>query len=80
MDVKFGKGKTKYGPGVEINLTGEEVATAIMDYLFFNDVHVSGPKTIRVNEELCEEGYVYVDPGGSVLKDGIIWNGRGEQE
>jgi len=28
-----GKGKTKYGPGVDVILTGDEVATAIDSYL-----------------------------------------------
>jgi hypothetical protein len=28
MEIQFGKGKTKYGPGVQIDLTGEEVAMA----------------------------------------------------
>ena len=29
MDIQYGAGKTKYGSGVEINLTGDEVARAI---------------------------------------------------
>ena len=29
MKVKYGSGTTQYGPGVEINLSGAEVATAI---------------------------------------------------
>lgn len=29
MNIGFGKGMTKYGPGVAIELTGDEVATAI---------------------------------------------------
>jgi len=29
MEIYFGKGRTEYGPGVQIDLTGEEVATAI---------------------------------------------------
>jgi len=30
MKVKHGKGKTEYGPGVEIKLTGSEVAVAVI--------------------------------------------------
>ena len=60
MKVKFGKGKTKYGPGVQINLTGEEVAIAISAYLVAHQIYVSGARTITVNGELCKKGEVYV--------------------
>jgi len=33
MEVYFGNGKTKYGTGVQIDLTGDEVARAIHTYL-----------------------------------------------
>lgn len=71
MKVKKGKGTTKYGPGVEIKLSGCEVATAIDAYLVAHGIHVSGPRTITVNGELCEKGSVYVDPSGSVIHEGI---------
>ena len=29
MIVKYGEGRTEYGPGVSVELTGDEVATAI---------------------------------------------------
>ena len=29
MEIKYGKGTTEFGPGVEIALTGDEVAVAI---------------------------------------------------
>ncbi len=54
MEVKFGRGKTEYGPGVSIELTGSEVATAIDAWLVAHGVHVRGPRTIWVNGELCE--------------------------
>lgn len=41
MEVKYGKGKTQYGPGVSIDLTGDEVVTAIDAYLV---AHVSSHK------------------------------------
>lgn len=67
-----------YGPGVDIELTGNEVATAIMAYLVAQGVHVSGPKTISVNGELCEKGGVYIDPSGFVIDaDGTMFTGRG---
>lgn len=40
MIVRNGSGKTEYGPGVEIELTGDEVATAIAAYLVSHGVHV----------------------------------------
>jgi hypothetical protein len=80
MDIQFGKGKTKYGPGVQITLTGAEVATAIYAYLMAHNVVIDGAATIRVNGELCESGEMYVDPSGRVIADGIGWNGRGHKE
>lgn len=67
MKIKYGKGPTKFGPGIDIFLTSEEVATAIMTYLTIRDVHISGPRTIKINDELCRVGYIYVDPSGFVI-------------
>lgn len=80
MDIKFGKGKTEYGPGVQINLTGNEVATAIYAYLMAHNVVIDGAATITVNGELCEKGEMYVDPSGRVIANGVGWNGRGHKE
>lgn len=77
MKVRRGDGRTVYGPGVAIELTGAEVATAIDAYLVAHGVHVSGPRTVTVNGELCEEGQVYVDPSGFVIHDGKQTSGRG---
>ena len=63
MKVKHEKGIT----GV-VKLTGEEVATAILSYLVAHGVHISGPRTVTVNGELCESGMVYVDPVGHVAE------------
>lgn len=81
MKVKRGEGRTTYGPGVSIELTGEEVARAISAYLVARGVHVDGPRTITVNGELCEAGRVYVDPSGFVVHKGERISGRtGERE
>ncbi len=56
-----------FGRGVSIELNGDEVATAIDAYLKAHRVHVSGPRTVTVNGELCERGRVYVDPSGFVI-------------
>ena len=77
MEVKFGKGTTEYGPGVSIELTGDEVATAVDAWLVAQSIHVSGPRTISVNGELCEGGHIYVDPSGFVIADGEKFSGRG---
>lgn len=74
MEISFGEGKTEYGPGVQINLTGNEVT-----YLTAHNVHIFGPATITVNGELCKIGSVYVDPSGRVVSDGIGWNGKGNK-
>ena len=80
MIVKFGKGSTKYGPGVEIKLDGNEIATAIDAYLVSHGICVSGPRTITINRELCKNGLVYVDPSGFVIEDGVKFNGDGTNE
>jgi hypothetical protein len=76
MTVDYGKGKTQYGPGVEIYLTGDEVAIAIDAYLVAHRVIISGPRTIKVNGELIEKGRVYVDPSGFVIDNGDKYSGR----
>jgi len=80
MEIRFGDGPTHYGPGVAIEMTGSEVATAIIAWLVAHDVHISGARTVRVNGELCEVGEVYVDPSGSVVADGKRYLGRGQIE
>ena len=79
MNVKQGNGITEHGPGVSIELTGAEVATAIDAYLVARGVHIRGPRTITVNGELCEAGKVYVDPSGFVVADGVKLSGRWNQ-
>lgn len=77
MIVKHGDGRTEYGPGVSVELTGDEVATAIDAWLVAHGVRVSGPHTVTINGELCESGHVYVDPSGFVIADGEKISGRG---
>jgi len=77
MIIELGEGKTEYGPGVNIELEGYEVAVAIDAYLVAHRVYVSGPRTITVNGELCECGRIYVDPSGFVIAKGKKFSGRG---
>lgn len=78
MEIMHGEVTTKYGPGVSITLSGNEIATAISAYLVAHDVHVVGPRTIRVNGELCGSGSIYVDPSGRVVAKGKAISGRGK--
>lgn len=81
MNIRFGDGKTEYGPGVLIELTGNEVATAIDAYLTAHGVYISGARTIRVNGEMCKHGSIYADPSARVIDaEGTGWNGRGYHE
>ena len=80
MNVSFGKGDPEYGTGVQIDLTGNEVATAIYAYLVAHNVYIDGPATIRVNGELIKKGEIYVDPSGRVIEKGEGWSGRGNKE
>jgi len=79
MKIKHGKGKTKYGTGVDIKLSGEEVAMAIYTYLCAHNVHIRGAATIRVNGELIDKGSIYVDPSGYVVAKGKGYSGRGAE-
>lgn len=79
-EVQTGEGKTEYGPGVRVTLTGDEVATAIDAYLVAHGVHLRGPRTVSVNGELCREGSIYVDPSGFVMSGGKRYSGRGGVE
>lgn len=70
MLVKHGDGRTEYGPGVSVELTGDEVAMAIDAWLVARGIRVNGPRTVTVNGELCKSGRVYVDPSGYAIADG----------
>ena len=75
MKVDFGAGKSIHGRGVEIDLDGDELATAIDAYLKAHRIHINGPRTITVNGELCESAHIYVDPSGSVVHNGKMYRG-----
>lgn len=77
MEVEYGTAKTEWGPGVNIDLDGNEVAQAISAYLMAHGIHISGPRTITVNGMLCENGHIYVDPSGFVVHNGKRYSGRG---
>jgi len=74
--IDKGNGKTEYGAGVKIILSGDEVALAIRSYLVAHDTNINGPATIRVNGNLCDCGSIYVDPSGFVISAGVKFDGR----
>lgn len=78
MLVKKGNGKTEYGPGVTIELMGNEVHAAIDSYLVAHSIYVGGPRTITVNGEICKDVSceIYVDPSGFVIADGERHDGN----
>lgn len=78
MKIEYGNGSTVFGPGINIELEGDEVATAIDAWLVAHNVYISGSRTIRVNGRLIENGEVYIDPSGFVIVDGKKLDGRGE--
>lgn len=81
MKIKYGygNGQTEYGPGVQINLDGDEVATAIDAWLVSQGVTVRGPRTINVNGTIIKDGTVYIDPSGFVINNGETLSGRGPE-
>lgn len=80
MEVKHGKRMNCAGGGVEIHLSGDDVALAIDAYLVAHGFHVSGPRTVTVNGCLCRSGRVYVDPSGFVVAGGEKYDGLAQAE
>ena len=80
MKIEYGKGQTKYGPGVEITLTGDELATAIDAYLVAHGIIVRCPSTISIDGEICRDcnSFIYVDPSGFVVTNGTKYSGSGD--
>jgi hypothetical protein len=81
MKIAFGEYDSQFGSGVSVTLNGNELATAVMNYLEAEcGLGLSGPRTVKVNGELCDVARVFVDPLGSVTEaSGKVWSGRGPQ-
>lgn len=77
MIIRYGKGTTEFGPGIDIELTGNEVALAIEAWLVGQDVHIRGSRTIHVNEDLIENARIYLDPSATLMARGKGFSGRG---
>lgn len=73
LKVEYGSGTTKFGPGVLITLSANDVAIAIHAYLVAHRIVVRGPRTVR-GGSMC----VYVDPSGYVIAHGKKFSGRGK--
>ena len=63
MEIYFGKGTTEYGPGVQIDLSEDELYQAIAAYLVARGINISGPRTTRPRSDGVG---IYVDPSGHV--------------
>jgi len=84
MKVVKGEGTTESGgTGINIELTGDEVARAIDSFLVAKGVSVSGSRTIKINGKSSDHAIVsiFVDPSGFVTNKGKKISGRtGEKE
>lgn len=49
MEIKYGEGTSEYGPGVDIVLSGDELAKAIFDYIKSQGAIIEGSMTARAN-------------------------------
>jgi len=75
MKIEQGKGVSAYGPGVDIHLSADEVATAIDAYIVAHGAHVVGPRTVLISGMAGITGRVHVDPSGKVFHDGRVTEG-----
>lgn len=80
MRINYGQGPTKFGPGVNVDLTADEAATAIDAYLVAHKIYQFGARTVRVNGELIHSANVYIDPSGYVINEGVKISGRGPND
>jgi hypothetical protein len=52
-----------------VNLTGDEVAEAIYQYLMQHKaLRIFGPRTVKIDKKLCKdiECSIFIDPSGSI--------------
>lgn len=77
MNIHHGTGATAYGPGVDIHLTAEDVALAILEFVEVRGVTINGPRTITFNGEPCRSATIYVDPSGTVVSPKAFLCGDG---
>ena len=78
MKIKWGKGTSEFGTGVQINLTTAEVSRAIHAYLVCRGVNIDGSRTLQVGGEMEFDAGIYVDPSGGVFSDKHgDWSGSG---
>lgn len=81
MEIKYGEGTSEYGPGVDIVLSGDELAQAIFDYIKSQGAIIEGPMTARANGGRCMSARVHVDPSGMVTtKEQGVMSGRGPSQ
>jgi hypothetical protein len=76
MNISMVSSKEPASTAIRIHLDSDEVAIAIAAYLVAHNVIIKGPHTIRVNNELIEQGSIYIDPSGLVVFNGTTFTGR----
>ena len=75
MKIQF-RDKTENKPcGVQIDLEGKEIESAIYAYLAAHNIQIEGLPSITVNGELCKSGQLSVDAYGRVFDNGIEYAG-----
>lgn len=79
MEIKRGGG-AHGGPGILIELSGNELSAAVDRYIAQHGVQVRGARTVRVNGLNCACATVFVDPSGSVVSGNCDFTGQGDYQ
>lgn len=79
VEVKYGNGKTEYGPGVLITFDANDICRFIISALEERyGITIGGPRTIKIGGELIQgDGSIYVDSSGSAVCGDLLYSGRG---
>lgn len=72
MLIRTGSGSMVHGPGIEIHLTGNEVAHAIDEYLENRNIIIKGSRTIKYYGTLLSDFQIYVDPSAKVTLGQVL--------
>lgn len=79
MEIKRGGGAYN-GPGILIELSGNELAAAVDRYIAQHGIQVKGARSVRVNGLNCACATVFVDPSGTVVSGDCDLTGRGDYQ
>ena len=62
---------TDFGTPVSVELTPNDVATAIFAYCVAKGIHINGPRTVSMDGKLLRRAIIFVDPSGFVVRNGV---------